>query len=46
MSARAVPLATLLSVVPYFHARGAVRVADDRPVARPLIHKRIAPPSA
>jgi proteasome accessory factor C len=28
MSPRAVPLATLLSVVPYFHARGAVRVAD------------------
>ncbi|WP_407335985.1 helix-turn-helix transcriptional regulator [Dietzia kunjamensis] len=28
MSARAVPLATLLSVVPYFHTRGAVPVAD------------------
>lgn len=28
MSPRAVPLASLLSVVPYFHARGAVRVAD------------------
>ncbi|HHX85692.1 MAG TPA: WYL domain-containing protein [Actinomycetales bacterium] len=28
MSPRTVPLATLLSVVPYFHARGAVRVAD------------------
>lgn len=28
MSARAVPLSTLLSVVPYFHARGAVPVAD------------------
>lgn len=28
MSARSVPLATLLSVVPYFHSRGAVRVAD------------------
>ncbi|UVE95421.1 YafY family protein [Dietzia sp. B32] len=28
MSARSVPLATLLSVVPYFHTRGAVPVAD------------------
>lgn len=28
MSARTVPLATLLSVVPYFHSRGPVRVAD------------------
>ena len=28
MSRRAVPLATLLSVVPYFHSRGAVRVSD------------------
>lgn len=28
MSARSVPLATLLSVVPYFHSRGAVRVSE------------------
>lgn len=28
MSTRAVPLATLLSVVPYFHTRGAVPVAE------------------
>lgn len=28
MSTRAVPLATLLSVVPYFHTRGAVPVSD------------------
>ena len=28
MSARSVPLATLLSVVPYFHSRGAVPVAE------------------
>lgn len=28
MSRRAVPLATLLSVVPYFHSRGAVRVSE------------------
>lgn len=28
MSPRTVPLATLLSVVPYFHTRGPVRVAD------------------
>lgn len=28
MSTRTVPLATLLSVVPYFHSRGPVRVAD------------------
>ncbi|MBB1042361.1 MULTISPECIES: WYL domain-containing protein [unclassified Dietzia] len=28
MTPRAVPLATLLSVVPYFHTRGAVPVAD------------------
>ena len=28
MTRRSVPLATLLSVVPYFHSRGAVRVSD------------------
>ena len=28
MSPRSVPLATLLSVVPYFHSRGAVRVSE------------------
>lgn len=28
MSTRSVPLATLLSVVPYFHSRGAVRVSE------------------
>ena len=28
MSPRSVPLATLLSVVPYFHSRGAVPVAE------------------
>lgn len=28
MSLRSVPLATLLSVVPYFHSRGAVRVSE------------------